>query len=104
MKHLRIIPLFALLNAIALEAADDIPKRPDFNRYSAMLEHSPFAVATAVALPAATPNWSTGLYVANAARQGEEGLVTIMSSDDKSLHEYLSTKGPNERGYAISNI
>jgi hypothetical protein len=27
-----------------------------------------------------------------------------MSSDDKNVKEYLSTKAPNEHGYAIANI
>lgn len=84
--------------------ADDLPKRLDFDRYSAMLNRSPFAVATAVAMPAATPNFARDLYVANAARAQGEDLVTIQSSSDKAIKEYLSTKSPNEHGYAIANI
>src|SRR5437879_2131160 len=80
-------------------AADDVPKRPEFARYSAMLDHSPFALATAVAVPAATPNFAKDLYVANAARATGEDLVTVQSSADKAFKEYLSTKGPNDRGY-----
>jgi hypothetical protein len=34
-----IVPVVAL-------ADDPLPKRPDFNRYKAMLDRSPFAVAT----------------------------------------------------------
>jgi len=85
-------------------AADEIPKRPDFARYSAMLDRSPFALATAVVMPAATPNFAKDLYVANAARATGEDLVTVQSSGDKAFKEYLSTKGPNDHGYAIANI
>jgi hypothetical protein len=32
------------------------------------------------------------------------GFVTIASATDKNLKEYLSTKGQNEHGFAISDI
>src|SRR5207253_2223809 len=59
---------------------------------------------TAVAVPAATPNFAKDLYVANAARAAGEDLVTVQSSSDKALKEYLSTRSPNQNGYAIANI
>jgi hypothetical protein len=85
-------------------AAEVVPKRTDFSRYQVMLEHSPFAVATAAALPAATPSFAKDLYIANAAKATGEDLVTLNSASDKNLKEYLSTKGPNDHGYAIANI
>jgi hypothetical protein len=85
-------------------ADDDLPKRLSFDRYQGMLKRSPFAVASAVALPATTPDFAKDLYVANAARTPEADLVTVMSSDDKNVKEYLSTKTPNEHGYSIANI
>jgi hypothetical protein len=81
-----------------------MPKRTEFARYQSMLDNSPFAVATAVALPAATPNFAKDLYIANAARSPDGDLVTLNSATDKNFKEYLSTKGPNEHGYAIANI
>lgn len=87
-----------------VHAADVVPKRTDFTRYQAMLEHSPFAVATAAALPAATPNFAKDLYIANAARSPEGDLVTLASASDKNFKEYLNTKQPNEHGYGIANI
>ena len=48
-----IVPVVAL-------ADDPLPKRPDFNRYKAMLDRSPFAVAT-VAVPTATPDFAKDL-------------------------------------------
>ena len=68
--------LLAAISMIAQVAlADDpLPKRPDFNRYKAMLDRSPFAVAT-VAVPTATPDFAKDLFVANAARSGD-GLLS----------------------------
>jgi hypothetical protein len=91
-----------LMPLVAL-ADDPLPKRPDFNRYQAMLNRSPFAIAT-VAVPTATPDFAKDLYVANAARSADGGFVTIASATDKNFKEYVSTKGPNEDGFAISDI
>jgi len=85
-------------------ADDVVPKRTDFARYQAMLDHSPFAVATAVALPAATPSFAKDLYISNAARSPEGDLLTLSSASDRNFKEYLSTKQPNEHRYAIANI
>jgi hypothetical protein len=102
-RTIRFTPLLLLLSAGRL-SADDLPKRFNFDRYSGMLNQSPFAVATAVIVPAATPNFARDLFVANAARIPGEDLVTLMSSSDRGQKEFLSTKGPNEHGYAIANI
>jgi hypothetical protein len=98
--------LFIIISVVPVIAlADDpLPKRPDFNRYQAMLNRSPFAIAT-VAVPTETPNFAKDLYVANAAHSGDGDLVTIASATDKNFKEYLSTKGPaNDHGFAISDI
>src|ERR1051326_1294457 len=88
----------------AMVLADDpLPKRSDFNRYKAMLDRSPFAVAT-VAVPTATPDFAKDLYLANAARSGNEGFLTLASATDKNFKEYLSTKGANEHGWGVSDI
>ena len=96
--------LFIIIGIIPVTAlADDpLPKRPDFNRYQAMLNRSPFAIAT-VAVPTATPDFAKDLYIANAAHLVDGDLVTIASATDKNFKEYLSTKGP-EHGFAISDI
>ena len=94
--------LFSLLPAMAL-ADDPLPKRSDFNRYKPMLDRSPFAVAT-VAVPTATPDFAKDLYLANAARSGDEGFLTLASATDKNFKEYLSTTGPNEDGWGVSDI
>src|SRR2546426_3626336 len=98
----RLLIAVSLMPLIAL-ADDPLPKRSDFNRYQAMLTRSPFAIAT-VAVPSATPDFAKDLFVANAARSADGGFVTIASATDKNLKEYLSTKGENEHGFAISDI
>src|SRR5437870_7004400 len=90
-----IIPVVAL-------ADDPLPKRPDFNHYKAMLDRSPFAVATA-AVPTATPDFAKDLYVANAAKSSEGDMVTIASNSDRNFKEYLTTKDPMH-GYSIASI
>src|SRR5437762_1879945 len=94
-----------LLAAVPLRllTADDVPKPYTFARYQAMMDRSPFAVATAVAAPAATPNFAKDLYVANAAHSKDGDFVTIASSADKNFKKYLSTKAA-EDGYSITNI
>jgi hypothetical protein len=83
--------------------AEDLPKAFTFARYQAMLDRSPFAVATAVAAPAATPNFAKDLYVANAAHSKDGDLVTIASNADKNFKKYLTTAAPVD-GYSITSI
>jgi len=96
--------LVGLIALATAGATDVVPKRTEFTRYQAMLDHSPFAVATAAALPAATPNFAKDLFIANAARSPEGDMVTLNSASDRNFREYLTTKGPNEHGFAIANI
>jgi hypothetical protein len=100
-KSLALLLLASLPLRVAL--AEDIPKPYAFARYQAMLDRSPFAVATAVAAPAATPNFAKDLYVANAMHSKEGDLVTIASNADKNFKKYLTTNAP-EDGYSITNI
>ena len=90
--------------SIALIArGDDLPTRLNFDRYNGMLEHSPFAVATAVVAPAATPNFAKDLYIGSAAKSPDGDMVTILSMTDKDFKKYLTTKAPVD-GYSISSI
>ena len=95
---------FLIFFSAAVRADEELPKRANFDRYQKMLDHSPFAVATAVMAPVTTPDVFKGLYIANTAKTPGADLVTVMSTDDKNLKEYLSTVGPNEHGYGIANI
>jgi hypothetical protein len=90
--------------SIALIArGDDLPTRLNFDRYQGMLEHSPFAVATAVVAPAATPNFAKDLYISSAAKSPDGDMVVIQSMTDKDFKKHPTTKEPDD-GYAISSI
>jgi hypothetical protein len=104
MKYsLTLISVATLLGAICAQAEDVLPPRFAYDRYSKMVDNSPFAIATAVAAPAATPDFAKDLYVANAARSSDGDLVTLASTSDHNFKKYLTTKGPVD-GYSIANI
>ncbi len=88
---------------LGIFAADDLPKPFSFDRYQAMMDRSPFAVATAVAAPVVEASFAKDLYVANAARSKDGDLVTIASSSDKNFKKYLTTSAPLD-GFSISSI
>ena len=98
-----VISIFTLFGTITGQADDVLPPRFNFDRYSAMVNHSPFAIATAIALPSATPDFARDLYVANAARSPDGDMVTIASSSDQNFKKYVSTKEPVD-GYSIASI
>ncbi len=103
MKTRSIIPLLIAGFPLGIVLAQDLPKSFEIARYQGMLDRSPFAVATAVAAPAATPNFAKDLYVANAARSKDGDLVTIASSADKNFKKYLRSNEPAD-GYSITGI
>jgi hypothetical protein len=105
MKYsLTLIFILALLGAIHSQAEEVLPPQFNFDRYSKMVDHSPFAIATAVAPPPeATPDFAKDLYIANAARSPEGDMVTLASTSDHNFKKYLTTKEPVD-GYSIANI
>jgi hypothetical protein len=104
MKYsLTVISVATLLGAICVQADDVLPPQFAYDRYSKMVDKSPFAIATAVAGPAATPDFAKDLYVANAARSSEGDLVTLASTSDHNFKKYLTTKAPMD-GYSIASI
>src|SRR5215468_10457972 len=84
-------------------AKDELPKTEPFSHYAAMVKRSPFAVATATAPAGTKPDFAKDLYVANAAHSTDGDFVTVASTTDKNLKEYLSTHEAVD-GYTISNI
>jgi len=98
---LLILPLAGLTNIA--RAADELPAQAKFDRYQAMLKRSPFAVATATAPAGATPDFAKDLYVANAAHSTDGDFVTLASTTDKNLKEYLNNREA-VHGYTMSNI
>ena len=98
----------ALLAAFAgvgltTSAADDLPKAEPLSHYESMLKHSPFAVATAGAPVAGTPDFAKELYVANAGHFADGDFVTIASTTNRDLKLYLTTKETVD-GYSVPNI
>ena len=98
-----VILILALLGMIHSQAEEVLPPQFKFERYAKMVEHSPFAVATEVAAPAATPDFAKDLYIANAARSPEGDMVTLASTADHNFKKYLTTREPVD-GYSIANI
>src|SRR5947209_574991 len=92
----------AVISALNLRA-DDLPKPVNFSRYQAMMDRSPFAIATAAAPVASTASFAKDLYIANAATSPDGDMVTLASSSDKNFKKYLTTKAPVD-GFSISNI
>src|SRR6059058_5102119 len=104
MKYsLTLISVASLLGVTCAQGEDVLPPLFTYGRYSKMVDHSPFAVATAVAAPEATPDFAKDLYVANAAHSPDGDLVTLASTSDHGFKKYLTTKDPVD-GYSIANI
>ena len=104
MKYsLTLATMLAMAGATYSHAEDVLPPQYNFDRYSKMMDQSPFAIATAVAAPAATPDFAKDLYIANAARSQDGDLVTLASTADHNFKKYLSTKEPMD-GYSIASI
>src|SRR6266480_876019 len=95
--------ILAVLGVIDSQAEEVLPPQFNFDRYSKMVDKSPFAIATAVAAPAATPDFAKDLYIANAARSPDGDMVTLASTSDHNFKKYLTTKEPMD-GYSIANI
>ena len=104
MKYsLTLTTIIAIAGATYSQAADVLPPQYNFDRYSKMMDQSPFAIASAVAAPAATPDFAKDLYIANAAKSQDGDLVTLASTADHNFKKYLSTKEPMD-GYSIASI
>jgi len=104
MKYsLTLATIIAMAGATYSKAEDVLPPQYNFDRYSKMMDQSPFAIASAVAAPAATPDFAKDLYIANAAKSQDGDLVTLASSADHNFKKYLTTKEPVD-GYSIASI
>ena len=104
MKYSLTFAWILVLTGVTYSQAEDVlPPRYNFDRYSKMMDQSPFAVASAVAAPAATPDFAKDLYIANAARSQDGDMVTLASTSDHNFKKYLTTKEPVD-GYSIANI
>src|SRR5690349_8860231 len=100
-KIMRSLCLILLLAGLSSEARaeGDLPVQAKFDRYHAMLKRSPFAPAPA----GATTQFAKYLYVAKAAPSTQGDFVTLASTTDKNLKDYLNNREA-VHGYTISNI
>jgi hypothetical protein len=103
MKYSVTLVILAVAGATYCQAEEVLPPQYKFDRYSKMMDQSPFAVASAIAAPAATPDFAKDLYIANAAKSQDGDMVTIASTADHNFKKYLTTKEPVD-GYSIANI
>src|SRR3954470_12820165 len=104
MKYsLTLATIIAIAGATYSQAEEVLPSQYNFDRYSKMIDQSPFAIATAVAAPAATPDFAKDLYIANAARSQDGDLVTLASTADHNFKKYLTTREPVD-GYSVASI
>ena len=104
MKYsLTLATILAIAGATYSQAEDALPRQYNFDRYAKMVDQSPFAIASAVAAPAATPDFAKDLYIANAAKSQDGDLVTLASTADHNFKKYLTTKEPVD-GYSIASI
>lgn len=103
MKYPVTLAILAMVGTSYIHAEDALPPQYAFERYSKMVDQSPFAVATAVAAPAATPDFAKDLYIANAAKSQDGDMVTVASTSDHNFKKYLTTREPVD-GYSIANI
>jgi hypothetical protein len=104
MKYsLTLATIIGIAGAIYSQAEDVLPSQYNFDRYSKMMDQSPFAIASAVAAPAATPDFAKDLYIANAAKSQDGDLVTLASTTDHAFKKYLTTKESVD-GYSIASI
>ena len=102
-RSVRLALLVAFVAVMNIRAEEVLPAKLSFDRYSKMADHSLFALATAVAAPAATPDFAKDLYIANAAHSADGDMVTLASSSDHNFKKYLTTREPVD-GYSIANI
>ena len=104
MKYsLTLATIIAMAGATYSQAEEVLPPQYNFDRYSKMMDQSPFAIASAVAAPAATPDFAKDLYIANAAKSQDGDLVTLASTTDHAFKKYLTTKESVD-GYSIASI
>lgn len=103
-KFAIIFPLVcAMILSCVVKADDDLPKPLSFARYERILNHSPFAVATAAAVAPMTADFAKDLYIANAAHSPDGDWVALASNTDANFRKYLTTKQGMD-GYTLSNI
>lgn len=98
-----LLGLCATILCNVILADDDLPKTLSFSRYEPILNHSPFAVATAAVAAPTMADFAKDLFIANAAHSADGDWVALASNTDANFRKYLTTN-QNVDGYTLSNI
>ena len=102
-----LLALGAGMMAPAARAGNSLPLPTPYpeSRYQEMSARSPFAVSTASAAPAATPDFAAQLYVDGVAHIGETDYVAIKSRDpDKAEAVFLAVGEKAEDGMKVERV
>lgn len=108
LRHLTLITLGALAplqSQMARAETDDsvIPSPLPENRYSAMIERSPFSLATPKEEPKA-PSFAANLYVAGIGKHGDVDVVSIASRDAAQSTFTLFGAGDSYQGISLVSV
>jgi len=103
------LPAKAPKASIDAAASADLPKSFPVSRYSALLEKSPFAVATAAPeAPTPTENFSTNYVVTGIAKNrgvdGKEVYTVFVRSRDLATRLVLTGDKPSDDGVSVVSV
>lgn len=98
MKSLGILLLTLFASCVFCSAGSDLPQAFAFQRYEAMVERSPFALATPAAKdPTQNAPFAAELYVTGLGRIGNTDCVFIASRDQQRRYTLISGEtGPED--------
>ena len=102
----RFLPFLLLTTTAALAAESVVPTAFPADRYAAITEKSPFALATPPAMPPPPPQASFAAnWFLTAVARNEQGqdFVTVKAQDG-SVHFSLTSGEPNENGIALASV
>ena len=102
----RFLPFFAMIPAYALAAENVLPTAFPADRYTAITQKSPFALATPLAPPPLPPQASFAAnWFLTAVARNEQGqdFVTVKAQDG-SAHFSLTSGEPSESGVSLASV
>ncbi len=105
MKTLSMFCATAVLVSAAWSAEKPVPESLPTDRYAAMAGQSPFALATAVAPPAAPQaSFAANWFVSGIARLGDADFVTIKSRDAALQFSLFGQELNQEHGVSLASV
>ena len=99
------VHLLILSCRAGVHAEDAVPAAFPKERYNAVREHSPFAVATAEAPPVAPQaSFAANWFVSGIARIGDDDFVTIKSRDLATQFSLFSHEMDSASGVSVASV